>query len=564
MLLQKALDKNFWKMVRNDPAYKDIIQYVVDMYNDNKYDEIPTLPFYSRARFYAPDDGDRSEFETPYFRRRRYLASTAMLTLLYPEESRYLHELQEIIWAICDEYSWVLPAHCDGTLESDLNHIDLFSAETGFTLAEICHLLSDRLDKRVRLRAEYEIRNRVIRVYDEKDFFWDTVASNWAAVCAGHVGGILMYMEPELLQKHLPRLLKTMDCFLSSFAADGTCMEGFSYWKYGYGSFVHFADLLYQFTDGETDILQGEKILRISDYMQRSFLISGSTISFADGTTAGKANLPLQHFLHKKFPDRVHLLPKDLMTSTAINVPWRELLRNFLHYDPTVSLPKELENATYVLPDAQQVIHRGKHYSLAVKAGHNQEPHNHNDVGNFIFATEQGQILCDYGAGRYTRQYFGPERYQHFVTSSFGHNVPIVGGHPQKDGEQYAGTLTHEGNRITMQMAGAYDLPGCRRITREITYTEKAVTLQDSFDTTLPITERFVTMIQPLIFSDRIQIADTTMAFDPALATVSCHQEEVEPHGKAFTATKQTDTLYCIDFALQPGVTSISFEITAP
>ena len=564
MLLQKALDKDFWKSVRNDPAYEELIEYALSMYQANKYDEIPTLPFYSRARFYAPDDGDRSEFETPYFRRRRYLASAAMLALLYPEESHYLHELQEIIWAICDEYSWVLPAHCDGTLSKDLNHIDLFSAETGFTRAEICYLLSDRLDERVRLRAEYEIRNRVIRVYNEKTFFWDTVASNWAAVCAGHVGGILMYLEPELLQKHLPRLLKTMDCFLSSFAADGTCMEGFSYWKYGYGSFVHFADLLYQFTDGETDILQGENILLISDYMQRSFLADGSSVSFADGIPNGKANLPLQHFLHKKFPDRVHLLPKELMTPTAINVPWRELLRNFLHYDPTLPHPEKLEKATFILPDAKQVIHRGDHYSLAVKAGHNEEPHNHNDVGSFIFATQQGQIFFDYGAGRYCRQYFSEDRYKFLVTSSFGHSVPIIDGQGQKAGEQYAGTLTCEENRITIQMADAYDIPGCRRITREITYAEKAVTLADSFDSDLPITERFISKFEPQIFSDRIQIADAVMTFDPAAVSVAVHTENVEAHGKAHAANYPTNLLYCIDFALQPGVTSVQFEITAP
>ena len=50
MLLQKVLDKDFWKSVRNDPAYKDLIQTVEDMYRDNKYDEIPTLPYYSRIR----------------------------------------------------------------------------------------------------------------------------------------------------------------------------------------------------------------------------------------------------------------------------------------------------------------------------------------------------------------------------------------------------------------------------------------------------------------------------------------------------------------------------------
>ena len=31
MLLQKALDKDFWKSVRNDPAYEELIEYALSM-----------------------------------------------------------------------------------------------------------------------------------------------------------------------------------------------------------------------------------------------------------------------------------------------------------------------------------------------------------------------------------------------------------------------------------------------------------------------------------------------------------------------------------------------------
>jgi len=562
MLLKKALDKEFWKQVRQDTRYLSFIEKAVAMYEENRYEEIPCLPFYSRIRFYAPDDGDRSEFETPYFRRRKYLSSVALLALLYPEELGYIHELQEIIWAICEEYTWVLPAHCNGTLEKDLNHIDLFCAETGFTLTEICYLLSERMDERVRLRAECEVRNRVIRNYEQGVFHWEESSSNWAAVCAGNVGGVLMYLEPELFRKYLPRLLATMDCFLSGFAEDGTCMEGFNYWKYGFGSFVHFADLLYQFTDGAMDVLQGEKILRISNYMYRSFLADGSSVSFADGTADGKANLGLQYFLHRKFPREVQLLPNRFMSLAPLTVTWREDIRSFLDFDPDICLPEELPLATFVLEDAGQVIHRGERYSLAVKAGHNQEPHNHNDVGNFILATQHGQIFCDYGSGKYTRQYFSPERYKYLVTSSLGHNVPIVGGQPQKAGLSYSGTLAHAGNTITIQMAEAYGIPGCRRITRELIYEEKRVVLQDSFDCDLPITERFVTMIEPEIYAEHIKIADCILKFDPEKIMASVHKEQVEPHGRAHATRKETDTLYCMDLILQPGVTAVQLECT--
>ena len=35
---------------------------------------------------------------------------------------------------------------------------------------------------------------------------WETATNNWAAVCAGNVGGAMMYLEPELFRQQLPRL----------------------------------------------------------------------------------------------------------------------------------------------------------------------------------------------------------------------------------------------------------------------------------------------------------------------------------------------------------------------
>ena len=50
---------------------------------------------------------------------------------------------------------------------------------------------------------------------------------------------------------------------------------------------------------------------------------------------------------------------------------------------------------------------------LAAKGGNNQEMHNQNDVGNFIVHVNGESIIPDIGRGRYTKQYFGPERYDH-------------------------------------------------------------------------------------------------------------------------------------------------------
>lgn len=74
--------------------------------------------------------------------------------------------------------------------------------------------------------------------------------------------------------------------------------------------------------------------------------------------------------------------------------------------------------------------------AFSVKAGHNDEPHNHNDLGQFILHCGGENILCDPGAGLYTQAYFAPGREQLFHISSSGHNVPRIEGKEQSSGRQ--------------------------------------------------------------------------------------------------------------------------------
>ena len=558
MLMQKAKDPKFWEQVRLDPAYSEMVDTLKGYYRNSYMEEIPVLKYSDRMRFYG--DGDRHEFERPYFRRRTFLASAALLALIYPEEQHYLDEVHQVLWAICDEYTWALPAHTNATLEDDLTNVDLFNAETGFAVAELCYLLEDRLDKLVLERARMEARKRVIGNYLNRKQGWESNTNNWAAVCAGNIGGAMMYLEPERFKEQLPRLLDTMKCFMSGFPQDGTCMEGFGYWHYGFGNYVWFADLLLQFTDGEMDLFKWDKVEAISGYAQRSFLRGGATVSYSDGSRDGKASRPMVHYLHRLFPDSVQLLPDNYTVFDKGNVTWMQTFRNLLYVDYHVEKP-EFALKNYDLPGAGQVFINNENYSLAVKAGDNDEPHNHNDVGNFILATDKGQIFCDLGSGRYTRQYFRPEtRYSILCNSSRGHSVPIVNGKEQIEGKEYSGTISREGNVITVEMSGAYGQPGFEKLTRTFTYDDSKIVLTDAFAPDYEsMTERFMTLIRPEIFEDHLIVDGVKLVFDPNLVTLHVQEEQHARH--VATGNDWNIPCYCIDFELKPGLDKVSFTM---
>lgn len=185
--------------------------------------------------YHLSGNWEPEKYEAAYFARRKRLNTYALMALVYPEEGEHLLQLQDTVWAICDEYTWALPAHIAWRTGRDPGCIDLFSAETGFALSTIRHLLGDRLHEKMKERIDWEINRRIIRPFLYRRFWWEHSNNNWAAVCAGSVGCTFMLSRPRLFSLIRPRIAFTMRRFLSGFSADGICAEGVDYWSYGFG-----------------------------------------------------------------------------------------------------------------------------------------------------------------------------------------------------------------------------------------------------------------------------------------------------------------------------------------
>ena len=130
-LLGKGNDPKFWsETVRYDDLYK--------FYRDEQLsnweaycleEDIPSLK-YTEFRLYGIN-GDRGTFQKPYYRRRVQVETAAILALIYPEEQKYLDYAMDMIFAICAEYSWCIPAHLPNLLtQVRKKHLDLFACET--------------------------------------------------------------------------------------------------------------------------------------------------------------------------------------------------------------------------------------------------------------------------------------------------------------------------------------------------------------------------------------------------------------------------------------------------
>lgn len=113
---------------------------------------------------------------------------------------------------------------------------------------------------------------------------------------------------------------------------------------------------------------------------------------------------------------------------------------------------------------------------LIVKAGHNAEEHNHNDVGSFLLHVAGENLLTDPGRGLYSRDYFGPRRYENIFANSYGHSVPCIDGQLQGTGRAFSGVFQESMDacdavgekRISLELAAAYPCPDLLSARREL------------------------------------------------------------------------------------------------
>jgi hypothetical protein len=507
--------------------------------------------------------GDRGRFERPYFVRRSNLVAAAIAQFLRPEP-RWLDAVGDYLWAVCEESTWILPAHERGGL-------DLFAAETAFSLAETVELLRGELAPEVAERVEAEIRRRVTdpflagaarRSQPRTPEGAENLAAlalgsaplgipfmdghnNWTGVCASSVGAALLYCEPDprRLARGLNLVLAALGRFLDrAFAADGASDEGVAYWHYGLVNFVAFAELLRARTAGKVDLLAHPKLKLIAGFPLKVRLSPGWFYSHADCPPRAGFHPGVMARLAARAGERGLLGLVGGEVAVGARMPM--LLRDLLWWDGRAGRAPEVGDA--LLPAAGIFRMRSGRLVLAGKAGHNGENHNHNDVGSFALHAGGEDLLCDPGAAPYCRDYFSPRRYELFIqTQSRGHSVPVVGGALQHQGREFRGTVTAfrvgKGQKLAaMELAGAYPVKALRTLERRVELLPGGrFRLADRFafkGQPLPVEEAFVTWLPVTVRGSTATIRGkrrtlTLQIVEPAGARFRLEQFELGTHG---------------------------------
>ena len=397
--------------------------------------------------------------------------SDVALALWLGHPSGDVDHLQDAVWALCETTTWVLPAH-------EPCAVDLASSNFGRTLAEIGFLFRDELEEEVRDRLSREIARRILDpAFDwRRPDGWQTVEMNWNHVCNANVIATALYEigDAGTLAAYIHPLIQRLEYAVNGFADDGGCLEGPGYWDYGFGHFLDAAVMLHNRTGGKLDLTRHEKIERISRYPLAAHIKGRFRTTFAD-CGHGYMNAENALKVNRFFP-----VPELYTISSRTKEGYLDVggWRGLAIFDGERADGPEGEGDQLLRELGQVKLRAGSGWSratLCALAGGNDVPHNHNDVGSFIYFAKGTPLITDPGAPRYTSKTFGPERYEILFCRSRGHSVPVVNGHEQAPGSRFRGTLSVSGlgapaeKRAVIDMTRAYPDRTLRRLVRELT-----------------------------------------------------------------------------------------------
>ena len=559
-LLGKATDPKFWAEVRNNAEYKEALDALLRDYENFCIGEIETTKF-SKFRLFK-DKGDRTAYQETFFKRQHRMYALVLMCLIYPENESYLELLQDTIWDICDLYVWALPAHIENIEVNNNCELDLDATTMALVLAMAKVMLEDRLHPLIKSRIDYEIDRRIIKPFMEKRWHWEYRQNNWTAVCAGATGCTFMLNRPDLFPLVQDRINADMADYISSYKDDGVCVEGPGYWSYGFSYFIEYAEMQKIFTKGQCDLLNDEKIKKISSFLQKLFLDKSVVVNYGDCGSNVSVPAGFMYGLKHLYPDDVQLPPKDRLTIEVHYFP--SCLKAFTRYNSSFVSEDISKNAEYYMGNSGWFVKRTPKYGFGARGGCNGESHNHNDVGSFILSVDNKQLLIDMGGRPYTRQYFEHEyRYTFLETSSRGHNTPIINGKYQANIPEAYPTTSFENGVFSVDFSVAYDIPELKKLVRSYSFSDTGITVCDNFEIEgdATFTERLVSYVEPVIKDGEIDYGKAVVKFDKGIASASytkdVHAIELNTDG----SLKRGVDVYLVDISVHEPKNQFSFTI---
>lgn len=504
-------------------------------------------------------NGNRVNYEGICFERRRQLAVLVMGEIA-EGKARFLPDIINGLRTHIREPWWGIPAHYNRPVPvRSVQTVDLFNAETAGLIAWTAEALKERLQQYAPGLTDTitaEITHRILRPALKDNYWWKKASMNWNPwICSNWLTCVILCEKDEQQrQLAIADIQKCMDAFVSQYPDDGGCDEGTGYWDRAAASLYECMQLLHDAGIDDSRYRNNPKIRNMGAYIYRMYIANDYCVNFAD---AHENRNTVQ--LNVLYPFALYLDDPVMRSFAAYIAQSKHFFDNpaslYLHSGNFPTLGRELallRNADILrdetpaepcveawLPNLQIHTFRYPYSSSSsslftvMKGGHNDESHNHNDVGSFIVYADGNPLLVDPGVGEYTSQTFGKNRYDIWTMQSQYHNLPKVNGVDQHDGKNYHATVVESlPHSLTLDITKAYpEQAHLQSWQRTANMRKGLVTITDNYSLTqhlAPTQLMFITPVTPrLTRPGKIQLGTHSLTYNKKLWTATV--EDISP-----------------------------------
>ncbi|KRF43715.1 hypothetical protein ASG93_01995 [Paenibacillus sp. Soil787] len=435
-------------------------------------------------------NGNVVRFQNKYEERRIALTSLVLAECM-EGAGRFTDQIMNGIWTICEESSWVIPAHMVISKASSSDcipnisdqYIDLFASETASLMATTHYLLQKPLDAvspNICGRIRMEMKRRIFDPYLERNDLWwmglqtNRKMNNWNPWINSNCLSAFLLLErsDERRYRAIEKVMRTLDRYIGDCSTDGGCDEGPVYWDRAGGALFDCLELFYEASQGKMNLYNEPLIKEIGRYLYRVHIDDTNFVNFADSSAKFEIAADIAYRYGFRIGDRqlIRLASSAYQTNKPPLSRWLTLHRMIPSFflDDKIIGKKEtppfvrdawLNSIQVMTAREQEGSSRGLY--LAVKGGHNDESHNHNDIGHFLVYSDGSPFLIDIGVETYTAKTFSLQRYEIWTMKSAYHNVPLVNGIQQQAGSAFkASEVSYRSEdelaQISMNIAGSY------------------------------------------------------------------------------------------------------------
>jgi hypothetical protein len=518
-------------------------------------------------------NGNRSRFETISFGRRNRLEDLVLAECI-TNSGKYLDQIANGVWLICEETFWGVPAHLGvqkagvGLADEAEPIIELFGAETAAIVAWVTYLLEKQLNTvspQIAERVHNETKRRILDPYfNRTDFSWMGLSgqhamgltdaphhlNNWNPWINSNIltANLLLEKDPQRRQNVIAKICHSVDEFLADYSPDAGCEEGPGYWARSAGSFFDCCWSLVSSHGGKGDAVLKHPFTRaMGHYICDVHIAGNSYVDYGDAHIHDAPPPDLSYrFGHATGDDalaefgafeatergtaaRMGTLGDAIVANRGGVASLSRTLARVMVASEIASapardaLPRDAWYPALGLMTARQKGGSTIGFYIASQAASNGRSHGHNDSGSFIVFHNGEPIFIDVGPEAYTAKTFSRDRYTLWPMQSAYHNLPSIGGVMQHEGAYRASDLRYQNSdkevSLRANLASAYPKTArIQRWTRTIALDRSrgVVTFSEDFvlDKTMDITLSFMTAVAPTIQESGVRIGSSLLTFD--------------------------------------------------